>query len=409
MKIWSRRLHCFNPENETAVGAGTANYTPNATARRMAEDLEILPIWYASDGDAVWTTDSKGANQFLDSLPLFLRPNVRLLTADALCHMPADPDGPLLATPWGLSPHVLARFDRLRQRGAPLSIPVWSDDLRALTHRQTAARCLGEVLRRMPELPDIEPPTFCTGFADIADYMARRRPPFLLKTPFSCSGRGLLHMDGDAMSAQEEQWIAGALRRWGAVSIERRLDKTSDFALEFYSDGRGRITYAGLSVFDTQPRGAFSRARLGSPDRLRSHLPDMLRGPLFDRLRVAVSEVLSAVIGCTYSGFLGVDMLAYRLPGGAEAVHPFIELNLRYTMGLVAASLSRRLVHPDAAGWLTIARSSQPGDALRDHQADALRLPARYADGRLRSGYLSLTPVTSATCFRAFVEVEEHS
>ncbi len=407
MKAWSRRLHCFNPGNETAVGAGVANYTPDSAARRMAEDLEILPIWYASDGDAVWTTDSKGANQFLDSLPLFLRPSVSPLTDSALCRLKAD--APLLAVPWGLSPHVLARFDRLRQRGAPLSIPVWSDDLRTLIHRQTAARCLGEVLRRMPELPDIEPPTFCTGLAEITDYMARRRPPFLLKTPFSCSGRGLLHMDGDAMSAQQQQWIAGALRRWGTVSIERRLDKTSDFALEFYSDGRGRIAYAGLSVFDTQPRGAFSRARLGSPDRLRSHLPDMLRGPLFDRLRVAVSEALSAVIGCTYSGFLGVDMLTYRLPGGAEAVHPFIELNLRYTMGLVAASLSRRLVHPDAAGWLTIARSSQPGSALRDHQSDALRLPACYADGRLRSGYLSLTPVTSATCFRAFVEVEEHS
>lgn len=407
MKAWSRRLHCFNPGNETAVGAGTANYTPDSASRRMAEDLEILPIWYAADGDAVWTTDSKGANQFLDSLPLFLRPSVSPLTDSALCRLKVD--APLLVVPWGLSPHVLARFDRLRQRGAPLSIPVWSDDLRTLTHRQTAARCLGEVLHRMPELPAIEPPTFCTGLAEITDYMARRRPPFLLKTPFSCSGRGLLHVDGNAMSAQQQQWIAGALRRWGAVSIERRLDKTSDFALEFYSDGRGRIAYAGLSVFDTQPRGAFSRARLGSPDRLRSHLPDMLRGPLFDRLRVAVSEVLSAVIGCTYSGFLGVDMLTYRLPGGAEAVHPFIELNLRYTMGLVAASLSRRLVHPDAAGWLTIARSSQPGSTLRDHQSDALRLPACCADGRLRSGYLSLTPVTSATCFRAFVEVEEHS
>ena len=98
-------------------------------------------------------------------------------------------------------------------------------------------------------------------------------------------------------------------------------------------------------------------------------------------------------------------MLVYRRPDGSAAVHPFIELNLRYTMGLVAVELSRRVVHPDAIGRLLIARCPAPGDALRAHQADSQRLPARFADGRLRTGYLSLVPVTPASLFRAFIEV----
>ena len=405
MRTSSKRLHRFNPGHETAVGAGIANYTPDAASRRMAEDLEILPLWYADSGDSVWITYTEGADQYLDSLPLFLRPDVRLRSADDLCRLSADADAPFLATPWGLSPDVLAAFERLRRRGAPILIPVWSDALRTLTHRQTAARCLERVLSRLPELPRVAVPTFCTCLDEIADYMTDCQAPFILKTPFSCSGRGVLPIESGAISDPERRWIEGALRRWGTVSIEPRLDKTADFALEFYSDGRGSVTYAGLSVFDTHPRGAFSCAHLGRPETLRRQLPDVLHGAFFERLCAAVADTLSDTLGQIYSGFLGVDMLAYRRADGTTAVHPFIELNLRYTMGLVAVELSRRVVHPDAVGLLTIARCPVPGDALRAHQADIRRLPAGFADGRLRAGYLSLVPVGPASLFRAFIEV----
>ena len=102
MRTLSRRLHRFNPGHEAAVGIGQANYTPDAASRRMADDLETLPLWYADSGDSVWITHTEGADQFLDSLPLFLRPDVRLLSADALCRLSAAVEGQLLATPWGV-------------------------------------------------------------------------------------------------------------------------------------------------------------------------------------------------------------------------------------------------------------------------------------------------------------------
>ena len=133
---------------------------------------------------------------------------------------------------------------------------------------------------------------------------------------------------------------------------------------------------------------------------------DMTRGVVLNSGREDTGLLLaSKASDGVYSGFLGVDMLVYRRPDGSAAVHPFIELNLRYTMGLVAVELSRRVVHPDAIGRLLIARCPAPGDALRAHQADSQRLPARFADGRLRTGYLSLVPVTPASLFRAFIEV----
>ena len=84
-------------------------------------------------------------------------------------------------------------------------------------------------------------------------------------------------------------------------------------------------------------------------------------------------------------------------------MHPVLTpllLSLKVAVCAVAISLVLGVL----CGFL-LARCPAPGDALRAHQADSQRLPARFADGRLRAGYLSLVPVTPASLFRAFIEV----
>ena len=48
-----RELYLFNPDNDLSLASGEVNYMPPATARRMAEELALLPAWYASAGSAV--------------------------------------------------------------------------------------------------------------------------------------------------------------------------------------------------------------------------------------------------------------------------------------------------------------------------------------------------------------------
>ena len=55
-----------------------------------------------------------------------------------------------------------------------------------------------------------------------------------------------------------------AVRKQGEISIEPALDKQQDWAMEFESDGKGAVTYRGLSVFGTAERGAYSGNILGS-------------------------------------------------------------------------------------------------------------------------------------------------
>ena len=41
-----RELYLFNPDNDLSLASGEVNYMPPATARRMAEELALLPACF---------------------------------------------------------------------------------------------------------------------------------------------------------------------------------------------------------------------------------------------------------------------------------------------------------------------------------------------------------------------------
>lgn len=51
-------------------------------------------------------------------------------------------------------------------------------------------------------------------------------------------------------------------RAAGGVVGEPVYNKVEDFAMEFYSDGKGRIIFAGYSLFRTNAGGAYEGNRL---------------------------------------------------------------------------------------------------------------------------------------------------
>lgn len=48
------KLYVFNPDADMALGNNEENYMAPATIRRMAEDLALLPIWYAQRVVVYW-------------------------------------------------------------------------------------------------------------------------------------------------------------------------------------------------------------------------------------------------------------------------------------------------------------------------------------------------------------------
>ena len=62
-------LYLINPYSDLALANNEANYIAPASARRMAQDMALLPIWYAAPGSAVLAPSAYNA----DFLKLFSR------------------------------------------------------------------------------------------------------------------------------------------------------------------------------------------------------------------------------------------------------------------------------------------------------------------------------------------------
>lgn len=405
------QLFLFNPGHEMEILCGKSHYTPPYTVQKMSSDLELLPIWYGGAGSFTLVRNLK-ASQFVSSLPKEFRPALsspmilnlmmkELYRRKKIGEKPKLP--PLEANIWGVSPRSIDMFKELRQAGMGVEVPEWKEEYIHLTKRQTSAVCLESLQKNMPIIPGIRIPQFFSDIAGVEQFIAQNTPPYVVKTPFSSSGRGLYWVEDKKLDTRALSWINGALKKQGEVSVEPALDKILDFAAEFYSDGEGNVTYAGLSVFETQAQGQFVGCMLGTQEMLLQRLNEFISPEDYLFLVEHIGLVLKEVVGSTYTGYMGVDMLIYKTSDGNYAVHPFVELNLRYTMGLVAMQMSRQFIHPESQGMLRTI--SFVYDAYKEHQRMQSEAPLVLDGGLIRSGYLSLCPVGQDTRYMAIIDV----
>ncbi|MDR0573896.1 MAG: hypothetical protein LBG96_07710 [Tannerella sp.] len=390
---------------------GKSHYTPPYTVQKMVADLELLPVWYGGAGSFTLVRNQK-ASQFMSSLPKDFRHSLsspmilnlmmkELYRRKKLGEKPKLP--PLTASIWGISPRSIDAFKELKQAGMSIEIPEWKEEYMLLTRRQTSAECLERLQKKMPITPPLKIPEFFSDIKALGKYMAENMPPYVVKTPLSSSGRGLYWIEDDMLDSRTLSWLNGALKKQGTVSVEPALNRIFDFAVEFFSDGNGDVTYAGLSIFETQPQGQFAGCMLGAQEMLLRRLNEFILPEDYMFLVEQVRLVLKEVVGHSYCGYMGVDMFIYKTAEGNYAVHPFVELNLRYTMGLVAMQLSRRFIHPESQGMLRTV--SYVYNAYREHKRMQTEAPLVLEGSLMRSGYLSLCPVYPDTRYMAIIDV----
>ena len=406
-------LYLFNPGHEMEILCGKSHYTPPYSVQKMSTDLEMLPVWYGGAGSFTLVRNPK-ASQFIASLPKTFRSSLsspmilnlmmkELYRRKKLGEKPKLP--PLTASIWGVSPRSIDAFKELKQAGMNIEIPEWKEEYIQLTNRQTSAACLERLQNAIPITPTIKIPVFLSDVKEVEDYVANHTPPFVIKTPFSSSGRGLYWIEDNKLDVRALSWLNGTFKKQGQVSIEPALNRVFDFAAEFYSDGNGQVQYEGLSIFETQPQGQFVGCMLGTQEMLLQQLNEYISPDDFLFLVEQIGLVLKEVLGNTYCGYMGVDMFIYKTDDGNYAVHPFVELNLRYTIGLAAMQLSRHFIHPKSQGMLrTVAYMY---NAYQEHQRMQAEAPLVLEDGLIRSGYQTLCPVGQDTRYMAIINVFE--
>ena len=392
-----KALYIFNPEHDLALASGEANYMAPASARRMASELALLPMWYAEEGSAVLAPSAYNLD-YVKKIQELLGLSVDLITEPELA-IEQDLD----IRPWGWDVALRKRLSVLGVDEVLLPSMGQLNDLREYSHRSKAVALL-------PELQLNE--CFCgeSYYLKTPEEWKRfveGRKECLLKAPLSGSGKGLNWCKG-IFTPFISGWCTRVAASQGGVIAEPIYNKVEDFAMEFYSDGAGELTFVGYSLFHTGKSGMYEGNCLLSNEAIRKQLAQYIPLEALMDLENCLKYRLSALVGTVYKGYLGVDMMICRFPENEKPVfriHPCVEINLRMNMGVIARFLHDRYVRPGSTGRFVIDYHPSEGEALQEHERMSATYPLESREGRVYSGYLPLVPVHKRSCYRAWIWV----
>lgn len=330
------RLLYFNPENDLALAANDAHYTPPASALQMATDLQRLPLRWAQPDDLILLRDGS----FMD---------VHGTAVDLATHLANDALDDPLCLPWGWSPLTVNDFLRA---GVPSSLLPSDDEMQAfrtLSGRATAADVLCRLHERLASggyAPSVVGEAHVCHTMEEARQWHGRWGDTMFKQPWSGSGRGLLPAHNGELTSKNEAWIARTLRLQGYLMAEPLYERCHDFALEFWRHADGSVTFEGLSLFMTTAGGVYAGNIIDSEEGKRRRLAHWADLQLIDVLTAMLVDELASLPPTFYVGPIGVDMMTCRHPhsgeGGAvgDVLHPCVEINFRLTMGWLALHIS---------------------------------------------------------------------
>jgi len=289
-------LYIFNPENDMALADGHAGYTPPARIRQMRRELWWLPQWWAAEDDIVWNGEDR-------------------------LQVPDD----TTIRPWGWSAAIC---HQLRQAGVQESLlpsPRKLEQLRQLSHRQTAVALLQELREQLSLDGHLAGESVLCHTKEEVEDAVNSYGEAMLKQPWSSSGRGLRKVSpADLLSGE----------RGESVVVERFLHKVCDFALEFWLDGRGGVEYRGLSLFYTNDKGAYLGNWVAPEGQKLQWLTQYVPPQYLVEIRKWWEERLRHF---DYEGPVGIDMMLAQ-----EGICPCIEVNWRWTMGLVSCLVAEQ-------------------------------------------------------------------
>ena len=294
-------LYIFNPENDMALADGHPGYTPPAQIQQMRRELWWLPQWWAEEEDIVWNGEER----------LNLSDDTRIL-------------------PWGWSPALCHQLELAGVQASLLPSQDKIEQIRQLSHRQTAVPLLQELRDELPLDGHLAGQSALCQSIEEAEETVNAYGEALLKSPWSSSGRGLMKTD----NPQWKAWTKRILKAQGSIVVEQFLHKVTDFALEFWLDGKGGVEYNGLSLFYTNERGAYLGNWVAPEEQKLAWLAQYIPLQYLQEIRAWWTSRLSRF---DYAGPVGIDMMLAQ-----EGICPCIETNWRWTMGLVSCLVAEQ-------------------------------------------------------------------
>ena len=321
------KLLVFNPEHDLALAANLSNFTAPHAGRQLRADLGFVPaIWAAADDFVLVENVEDAERRFLR---LTRRPFGRFIAKDLLCKLQFS-----AVDVWGWDLAIRAYLLRWGVEAVVMPTVTQIDAIRQLSHRRHAM----QLLERL-QMPGTIGRSCETDQMDIIADRLHRGEHLVVKAPWSSSGRGVRFMEGD-MNIYDKGWVRHVIEKQGSVMVEPYYNKVKDFGMEFVSDGKGLVSYVGLSLFQTS-NGAYTGNILASEDEKEHMISRYISVDLLKAIRQKICTLMGVLLKDRYAGAFGIDMMVVRRDDGdGFLLHPCVEINLRRTMGHVAISLT---------------------------------------------------------------------
>ena len=374
-------LLLFNPEHDYALADNQPQFVALRSAAQFAYDCAPFMRYLTEDEAVVLDSYRPFGKEFQKNF-------APLEGAERITKV----------TPWGWDAAAVYQLRRIGIPDTLLPTDVQLSELRELAHRRTAIAAMEFLHDKHPHPEGLPtPPLFLTELQQVEDFV-KRTPDVIFKSPYSGNGRGHLYAHGTTNPTLLRQ-CGGVLKRQGGLIAERMYTVVQDFAMEFECRN-GEVIFRGYSLFKTEHYGY--GGNLLMPDS--AILQALSLSVNIEELAVVqslVSDFLRQEVAPHYKGDAGVDMFVYQ-EDGVYKLHPFVEVNLRKTMGLAAHDIYARYCHPEARGTFRIVR----GEVETCHGA-SLQKGMQLRDGLWWRGTMALNPVTAATRYAVVMELND--
>ena len=321
------KLLVFNPEHDLALAANLSNFTAPHAGRQLRADLGFIPAIWAAANDFVLVENVEDAERRF--LRLTRRPFGRFIAKELLCKLQFS-----AVDVWGWDLAIRAYLLRWGVDAAVMPTVTQIDAIRQLSHR-----CYAMQLLERLQMPGTIGRSCETDQMEMIADRLQSGEHLVVKAPWSSSGRGVRFMEGD-MNIYDKGWVRHVIEKQGSVMVEPYYNKVKDFGMEFVSDGKGLVSYVGLSLFQTS-NGAYTGNILASEDEKEHMISRYISVDLLKAIRQKICTMMGLLLKGRYAGAFGIDMMVVRRDDGdGFLLHPCVEINLRRTMGHVAISLT---------------------------------------------------------------------
>ncbi len=370
-------LLVFNPEHDYALADNHPHFVALRSAAKFSYDCAPFMRYLSEDENVVLDAYEPFGKDFRKKFqPL------------------QDPQRITKVVPWGWDAAVMYQLQRIGVDESLLPSKERLQRLRELAHRKTTITAMNYLRDQHPHpefLPDT--PEYLSSIQEVIGFV-KKTPDAIFKSPYSGNGRGHLYAHNECNPTLLRQ-CEGVIKRQGGILAEKQYVVVQDYAMEFSCD-RGAVIFRGYSLFQTEHYGYGGNLLMPDEEILRT-LSQYINMEELQQIQSLVTQFLKQHIAPNYDGDAGVDMFVYQEDGG-YGIHPFVEVNLRKTMGLAAHDIYARYCHPESRGTFRIFRGS-----VETRLIASLQQNMQSRDGLWWSGTAILNPITPETQYAVVV------